>query len=79
MPVVLGLLSGAVFVVGALVVREIEPVRTIIAHVLAHAQQGNFTLVAILALLNGARRGGVLPRGAVRRDRPPAPDPDLDA
>jgi hypothetical protein len=52
-PVVLGLLSGAVFVVGALVVREIGPVRTIIRHVLAHAQQGNFTVVAILALLNG--------------------------
>ena len=34
-PVVLGLLSGAVFVVGALVVREIGPIRTIIRHVLA--------------------------------------------
>jgi CAAX protease family protein len=53
-PIVLGVLSGAVFVVGALIAREIGPVRTIIAHVLAHAQQGNFTLVVILALVNGA-------------------------
>ncbi len=52
-PLLLGLLSGAFFVVGALVAREIEPIRTIIEHVLAHAQQGNFALVTVLALANG--------------------------
>ncbi|WP_375489933.1 lysostaphin resistance A-like protein [uncultured Jatrophihabitans sp.] len=52
-PIVLGLAAGAVFVVGALVVREIDPIRSIIAHVLAHEQQGNFALVAVLTLANG--------------------------
>lgn len=53
-PVVLGLLAGAVFIVGALIVREIGPLRDVVAHVLAHARRGNLALVAVLALLNGA-------------------------
>jgi uncharacterized protein len=53
-PIALGLAASAVFVVGALVVREIHPLRDIIRHVLAHAQQGNLALVTVLALVNGA-------------------------
>jgi membrane protease YdiL (CAAX protease family) len=53
-PILLGLAASAVFLLGGLVVRQIEPLRTFVAHVLAHAQQGNLALVALLALANGA-------------------------
>jgi membrane protease YdiL (CAAX protease family) len=53
-PLALGLGSGAVFVLGALVVRQIGPLRDFVAHVLEHATEGNLALVAALALLNGA-------------------------
>jgi CAAX protease family protein len=53
-PIALGLGASALFVVGALIVRQIEPLRVFVAHVLAHAQQGNLALVALLALANGA-------------------------
>ncbi len=53
-PLALGLLSGAVFVVGGLIVREIEPIRAIIDHVLAHEREGNLALIFLVTLLNGA-------------------------
>lgn len=53
-PIVLGLAAAAVFVLGALVVRQIDPLRDFVRHVLAHAQQGNLALVAVVTLLNGA-------------------------
>ncbi len=53
-PILLGLGAAAVFVVGALIVRQIEPLREFIAGVLAHAQQGNLALVTLITLLNGA-------------------------
>jgi membrane protease YdiL (CAAX protease family) len=53
-PIVLGLIASAVFVVGALIVREIDPLRSIIQHVLDHEQQGNLGLVIFVTLLNGA-------------------------
>jgi uncharacterized protein len=53
-PVALGLAAGAVFVVGALIVREIEPLRVFTSHVLAHATEGNLAVVTVLALANGA-------------------------
>lgn len=53
-PIALGLAAAAVFVVGALVVREIPPLRDFVAGVLAHANEGNLALVAFLALANGA-------------------------
>jgi uncharacterized protein len=52
-PIALGIASAAVFCVGAVIVRQIEPLREIVAHVLAHAQQGNLALVTVLALANG--------------------------
>ncbi|WP_375503241.1 lysostaphin resistance A-like protein [uncultured Jatrophihabitans sp.] len=53
-PLVTGLLAGAVFVVGALIVAQIEPIRKIIDTVLQHAQQGNTALIFFVTLLNGA-------------------------
>ncbi len=72
-PILLGLAASAVFVVGALIVRQIEPLREFIAHVLAHAQQGNLALVTVLTLGNGAAeevffRGALF--AAIGRHRP---------
>ena len=53
-PLVTGLLAGGVFVLGALVVAQIEPIRKIIDTVLQHAQQGNTALIFFVTLLNGA-------------------------
>lgn len=53
-PIALGLLAGAVFCAGALIVREIPPLRDFVQGVLAHAQQGNLWLVLFVTLLNGA-------------------------
>lgn len=53
-PVVVGLIVGAVFLLGALVVREIPPLRDYVVNVLEHARQGTLVLIAIVTLLNGA-------------------------
>lgn len=53
-PFVIGLVASAVFVVGGVVIRYIEPLREIVARVLDHAYQGNIWLIALIALLNGA-------------------------
>jgi membrane protease YdiL (CAAX protease family) len=53
-PLVIGLVVSAVFVLGALVVRVIGPLRDIVDDVLQHAQQGNLALVFVLTLVNGA-------------------------
>ena len=53
-PIVIGLLAGAVFVAGALVVREIPPLRDYVVSVLRHASRGNLALVAVVTLVNGA-------------------------
>ncbi|WP_460605652.1 lysostaphin resistance A-like protein [Jatrophihabitans fulvus] len=53
-PILLGLAASAVFVIGAFVIRYIEPLRDFVAGVLEHANQGNLALVAFVALLNGA-------------------------
>jgi CAAX protease family protein len=52
-PVVIGLAAAAVFVLGALVVREIDPLRALTEDVLAHARYGSLPLVAAVTLLNG--------------------------
>jgi len=52
-PVLIGLLAAAVFVLGALVVREVGPLRDLTDSVLAHARQGSLPLVAAVTLLNG--------------------------
>lgn len=53
-PIVIGVLAVAGFVVGALVIREIEPLRSVVSSVLAHARRGNVALIYLVTLLNGA-------------------------
>jgi membrane protease YdiL (CAAX protease family) len=48
----LGLLIAAIFVVGALIVREIPPLSHLTEHVLAHARKGFLPLVVLVTLLN---------------------------
>jgi membrane protease YdiL (CAAX protease family) len=50
----IGVAAVAAFVVGALVIREIEPLRSAIAGVLAHARRDNLALGYVVTLLNGA-------------------------
>jgi membrane protease YdiL (CAAX protease family) len=52
-PIAIGLFLGAVFLVGALVVREIGPLREYVENVLAHARKGNLALVTVVTLVNG--------------------------
>ena len=52
-PIVIGLAAAAVFVLGALVVREIGPLRSYTESVLAHARYGSLPLVAAVTLGNG--------------------------
>lgn len=52
-PIVLGLAAGAVFVVGALVVREIPPLASFTRSVLDHARYGSLVLVFLITLING--------------------------
>jgi membrane protease YdiL (CAAX protease family) len=52
-PVAIGLVAAGVFVLGALVVREIDPLRTFTENVLAHARRGSLPLVALVTVLNG--------------------------
>lgn len=52
-PIAIGLVASGVFVLGALVVREIEPLRAYTEVVLAHARYGSLPLVATVTLLNG--------------------------
>ncbi len=52
-PILLGLAAAAVFIVGAAVVREIEPLRNTTENVLAFARYGSLPLVALITLVNG--------------------------
>ncbi|RRQ25441.1 CPBP family intramembrane metalloprotease [Rhodococcus sp. Eu-32] len=52
-PIVIGLMAGAVFVVGALIVREIPPLADFTENVLAHARFGSLALIVFITLLNG--------------------------
>lgn len=52
-PIVTGLVLGAVFVTGALVVRELEPLRDLVNSVLAHARYGAVVPIVVVTLLNG--------------------------
>jgi membrane protease YdiL (CAAX protease family) len=52
-PILLGLVAVGVFVLGALVVREIPPLRNFTQHVLDHARYGSLPLVLLITVLNG--------------------------
>lgn len=52
-PFVIGLVAAGVFVLGALVVREIGPLRDYVVTVLDHARKGNLAIVALVTVVNG--------------------------
>lgn len=53
-PLVIGLVASGIFVLGALVVREIGPLRDYVDNVLAHARQGSLPLITLVTLVSGA-------------------------
>lgn len=53
MPIAIGLAFAAVYVLGALVVREIEPLADYTESVLAHARFGSLPLLLVITALNG--------------------------
>src|SRR4051812_16631520 len=53
MPLLYGVLLAALFVVGALLVREIPWLDAQVKHVLDHAQQGSVPLLVVITALNG--------------------------
>ncbi len=53
LPILLGLALAAVFILGAVIVRNIEPLRNITENVLAFARYGSLPLVALVTLING--------------------------
>ncbi len=72
-PIVLGLLAGGVFVVGALVVRQVPFLAGYVDEVLAHADEGYLPLIALVTLVNGVAeeiffRGGLF--AAIGRKHP---------
>jgi membrane protease YdiL (CAAX protease family) len=66
-----GVAAGAVFVLGALVIREIAPLRDFAADALDHERRANATLVVALTLLNGVSEE-IFFRGAVYSAAPRA-------
>ena len=52
-PIVTGLVLGAVFVAGSLVVREVPALRELVNNVLAHARYGAIVPIVAVTLLNG--------------------------
>ncbi|RYB93901.1 CPBP family intramembrane metalloprotease [Nocardioides oleivorans] len=52
-PILLGLLMVGVFVLGALVVREIDPLASYVSSVLAYADEGSLPLLAVITFFNG--------------------------
>lgn len=52
-PIMLGLLLVGVFVLGALVVREIDPLAAYVSSVLEYADEGSLTVLAIITFFNG--------------------------
>ena len=52
-PILLGLALSAVFVLGALVVRQIEPLAVYVRSVLEYADQGSMALLLLVTVVNG--------------------------
>jgi membrane protease YdiL (CAAX protease family) len=70
---VLGLLAAAVFVVGALIVRQIPPLHDYVQSILDHARYGSTVLITMVTVLNGIAeeiffRGGLF--AAIGRRNP---------
>jgi membrane protease YdiL (CAAX protease family) len=69
----LGIMVGAIFIIGALLVREISPLHDYVQKVLDHARYGSLPLVAVVTVLNGIAeeiffRGGLF--AAIGRNHP---------
>ncbi|KRE94004.1 abortive infection protein [Nocardioides sp. Soil774] len=52
-PILLGLLLVGIFVLGSLVVREIGPLADYVSSVLAYADEGSLTVLAVITFFNG--------------------------
>jgi len=52
-PIAVGLVVGAAFLIGGLVIHEIDPLRDYATDVFDHASRGNTALIWLLALANG--------------------------
>jgi hypothetical protein len=52
-PILVGLLLAGVFVVGALVMREIPPLARLTEDVLGYARAGNLSLLLVITVVNG--------------------------
>jgi membrane protease YdiL (CAAX protease family) len=52
-PILLGLLMVGIFVLGALVVREIDPLARYVSSVLEYADEGSLTVLAVITFFNG--------------------------
>lgn len=52
-PLLIGLAAAAIFLLGALVIREIGPLRDYVVRILEHAQKGNLALIAVVTVVNG--------------------------
>jgi membrane protease YdiL (CAAX protease family) len=50
---VFGLIAGAIFIVGALMVREIPVLNDFVENVLAHARYGSLPIITVVTLVNG--------------------------
>jgi membrane protease YdiL (CAAX protease family) len=71
-PIAIGLIFSAIFVVGALIVREIGPLAHYTDKVLAHARYGSLPLLAFITVINGITeevffRGALYAAVGVRR------------
>ncbi|MCW2525770.1 MAG: hypothetical protein JWM76_630 [Pseudonocardiales bacterium] len=72
-PIAFGLLAAAIFVVGALIVREIGPLRDYVQNILEHARKGSLSLIVLVTVVNGIAeeiffRGGLF--AAIGRKNP---------
>ncbi len=72
-PILVGLVLAAVFVVGALIMREIPPLAALTEDVLGYARAGNLYLLLVITLVNGVAeelffRGALF--AAIGRRRP---------
>jgi membrane protease YdiL (CAAX protease family) len=70
---VVGLVSAGVFILGALVVREIPPLHDYVEDLLAHARKGSLGLITLVTVVNGVAeevffRGGLF--AAIGRRHP---------
>ncbi len=66
-PIAIGLGLAAVFVIGALVVRDLPYLGDAVRSVLDHADQGTWPLLVLITAGQRHRRGAVLPRRCLRR------------